>query len=216
MSVSLTQLARFMTSDPAAQIKVVEDAKYPDSDESRAQAKYYRETLDRARLHHNAGKAPAYLPAEAQALRVQAGQSPKRRTRDRLHNNARAIDDYAAHFSTRGFQVLRGKRLALRFHGVEVRVTPDFVVRERGLEKMVKLYCKTAEPTPTYVRIVCQAMFEAAVQAGWPAGQTMTPARVRFLDLHRGADHKGARMGARMSTNIAAACRQISLIWPAV
>ncbi len=39
-SLSLGQFAKFMTSDAAAQVRIVHDAKYPQSDESRAQAKY--------------------------------------------------------------------------------------------------------------------------------------------------------------------------------
>lgn len=212
-SLSLGQLVKFMTSDPAAQLTVVRDAKYPKSDTSRAQAKYYREAQDRVRVHHNRAMPPTWLPSEAAALRMQAGQTPKTRTRARLRNNARAIDDHAAHFSGRAFQVLPKRRFTLTYGDVTVRVSPDFVVRERGVEKLVRLYCNGPEPSREYVAIVCQCMFEAAVQAGWPQGATMTPQRVLFLDLARGTPHKGARMRSRMQTNIAAACAQISAIW---
>ena len=215
-SLSHGQLAKFMTSDAAAQMRVVHDAKYPNTDESRAQAKYYREAHDRVRIHHNRSQPPPWLPAEAAALRVQAGQSPKSRTRSRLHNNARAIDDHAAHFAGRPFTVLKGKRFKLVYGDVTIRVTPDFIVRERGMGKLVRLYCNGPEPSDETVKIICQTMFEAAVQDGWPAGQKMTPARVLFLDLHRGAAHKGAAMRSRMQTNIQAACLQVSAIWDAI
>jgi hypothetical protein len=154
-----------------------------------------------------------WLPTEAAALRVQAGQAPKDRARARLRNNARAIDDHATHFAGRSFQVLPGRRFLLTYGDVTVRVVPDFIVRERSVEKLVRLYCNAPEPSPEHVAIVCQAMFEAAVQHGWPAGAPMTPGRVIFLDLHRGVPHKGAKMRARMRTNIIAACAQVSAIW---
>lgn len=215
-SLSLGTLVKYMTSDPAAANKAVYGAKYPATDEPRAQRQYYQETRDRVPIHHRSPKPPTWLPGEAVAIRQRAAQVPSRPSKTRLLHNARAIDAYAAHFSGRPFQMLDKVKLRLTIGDVIVRVTPDLVVCEKGKEKLVRLHLREPEPTAAEIQIVSQVLFEAAVQANWPNGLPMTASRVLFLDLQRGTEHRGARMGSRMRSNIVAACRQISLYWDSI
>lgn len=216
VTLSLGQFVNFMTSSASQQIKIVQDAKYPAERTSRAQARYWQPFRDRIRIYHGQQKQISYLTSEAASLRADASRASTTGRQNKLLANADALDDYAKHFGTRAFVVQQRQRFTLTFHGVTIRVTPDLVVREGKLDKLIRLYPNNPVPSRQYVQIICQTLFEAADQAGWPQGGTMTKARVVLLDVQRGMQHNGAQMGARMKANIAATCQQISLIWNSI
>jgi hypothetical protein len=76
----------------------------------------------------------------------------------------------------------------------------------------VKLEFAKNEPNPAVVKIVSQLMFEAAIQARLP----VKSADVLYIDVARGTAHKGARVGARMGTEIEAACANIAAMWDSI
>ena len=44
----------------------------------------------------------------------------------------------------------------------------------------------------------------------------LTSSSVILLDIPRGEEHRGARMGARMRNDIEAACQNIEAIWDTI
>jgi len=130
----------------------------------------------------------------------------------RLQNNARAIEQYAQNFSNREIDILPDLDLSFTADGVRVKINPDLHVSEGGREKIVKLEFAKDEPLPEVVKIICQAMFDAAAVNG----HKYTAASVLYFDVARGTEHRGARQRARMKGEIDAALKNIVSLWPCI
>lgn len=211
IKIGIKGLAKFMTSGAAAQRKVLGDYKDPDP-EGQAQAAYYREARSAVTKFHRDGRDVTWLEAEAAALLAGAQSAGKPQIATRLKNNARAIECYARNFSGVQYEVLPAVNLALTFGTVQVTVNPDLHIRENGKEKLLKLDFSDTEPEPDAIKIIAQAMFEAARADGL----VLPSAQVLYVDVPRGVRHKAARLGARMHNNIEAACQNIAAIWPTI
>ncbi|MGE0142105.1 MAG: hypothetical protein AB7I19_11990 [Planctomycetota bacterium] len=208
---SIKGLADFMAANAVKQRKIIRDYKYPDEDEAHAKIIYYRAARDVVTAYHLATKNRLWLDAEAAALRALAEASPGM-TRIRLENNARAIEEYAKHFSGRKFEILSDISLELVYGDVTITVRPDIHVRENGTEKIIKLEFSKDEPEKKIRDVISQGMFEAAVAKGMKLGSK----QVLYLDVARGKEHKGARLGARLAREIAASCANMSSIWNSI
>jgi hypothetical protein len=82
-------------------------------------------------------------------------------------------------------------------------------VWEKGRTKIIKLGFTPKEPAEQMIRIITQGMYEAASIAELG----LKSADVLYFDVRRGEVHKGARVGARLKSEIQAACQNISAIW---
>lgn len=209
--ISVKGLADFMTASAATQRKIVHEYKYPKDDEARAKTIYYRETRDRISVYHASGHLPTWLTDEAASIGLLADGSIGK-TKTRLKHNRRALIDYKNHFCSRGFVVLDDRLLTLKHHDVLIKVYPDLHVEEKGREKFIKLEFGVNEPSTEVVKIISQVMFESCLSSGL----TVKSSDVLYLDVPRGKEHKGARMGAMMKKNIEAACKTFSAIWDSI
>lgn len=211
IKISLTGLAKFMTLRPAAQRKVVHDYRYPDEDEPKAMRLYYLEAVDSIKAYHLNKHPAAWLHQQAERISDLAA-TVGGMTRSRLNNNARAVRQYAENFGARKFTILDDLKLALVFGNVRVTVIPDLHVRETNKEKIVKLGFSRTEPDGEVVIIISQSMFEAYRTAEG----AITSSNVLYLDVARGIEHRGARVGARLMTDIRAACENIEALWDTI
>ncbi len=130
-------------------------------------------------------------------------------TKTRLNHNVRALREYAHYFSGRDFEVLNDLKLVLQYGDVVITVRPDLHVRESNREKIIKLEFGVEKPSTRMIEIISQAMFQAA-QVG---GYSLTSSGVLYLDVPRGREYRGARLGARLAKDIEATCENISAIW---
>jgi hypothetical protein len=210
IKISLKGLAKFMTSNSTQQRKVLRDYKYPDP-EGFAQATYYREARDFIVAYHRNGEEPAWLIERAMILDSFASGSTGQ-TKTRYKNNARALREYARFFAKKKFEVLNDINLSLSLAGVIISVVPDLHVREKDVEKIVKLEFTKDEPDDKLVRIISQAMYQAQSDAG----MGLISSSVLYFDIPRGKIHKGARAGSRMQTELKAACENLSAIWDGI
>jgi len=210
IKISLKGLAKFMTGSPANQRKVLRNYKHPDP-EGQVQRVYYKEARDVVVAFHKHGHDKRWLLNKAEQLAKQ-GDLMGGRAGSRFSHNARGLRGYARYFAGRKLRVLQDLHLRLGFSGVNITITPDLYVVERKQEKVIKFEFSKAEPEPTLVRIINQAMFEAAIASGLK----VTSAGVLLFDIPRGNVHKGARMGSRMRGEIEAACRNIATLWPGI
>ena len=170
--------------------------------------KYYQEARDAIAAHHSRGHDAAWLHNLGDQLDAFAA-SVTGQTRTRISHNARAIHAYAAHFANRSFEVLAVPRLRLAYSGVTISVVPDLRVRERVEDKIIKFEFSKDQPEDREIKVMSQVLFEAA-----RVGGLQIPARsVLYLDVSRGAEHHGARLGAQLARDIEAACETISDIW---
>jgi len=210
VKISVKGLAKFMTSTPANQRKVLRDYKHPDP-EGNVQRVYYKEARDAILSYHKHGHDKRWLTSKARQLADQ-GTLLGGRAGKRFQHNARGLRGYAHYFADRRFELLAALRLQYSAAGVRISVTPDLHVVERRLEKVIKLEFSKEEPDPTVIRIINQAMFEAATAHGLD----VTSSGVLVLDVPRGHVHKGARMGSRMKRELEAACQNIATLWPGI
>ncbi len=210
IKISVKGLAKFMTATAAQQRKILRDYKFPD-DEGVAQAAYYREARDLISEYHRQGHPTEWLRSKAAVLQTLASAMPGRGA-TRLRHNARAIEEYATNFPAKQYEVLAERKYFLEYGPVRVSVVPDLHMREQGRERLFKLEFSKTEPSAETVRIVSQLMFEAAIQA-----KLLVKSKdVLYVDVGRGKRHSGARVGARMRTEIEAACTNISAMWDGI
>lgn len=209
--ISVKGLAEFTGASPSQQRTIVRRYKYPKEDEARAMRIYYREVRDVVEAHHRRGNGPGWLLEEAARLAT-LSDFLEGRSRTRLRHNVRGLRAYAAHFAVRPFEVLRGVSAPMTFGDVRISVVPDLHVREGKNEKVVKLEFGVNPPSDTEVKVISQVMFEAVHAAGLP----LPAAGVLYLDVQRGKEHRGARAGSRMKSDIEAACKTISNIWDSI
>jgi len=210
IKISLKGLAKFMTSNSAQQRKILRDYKYPDP-EGFAQATYYREARDAIVAYHRNNYEPVWLIERAMILDSFALQSMGQ-TKTRYKNNARALREYARYFSKKRFEVLKDIKLKLVLAGVTVSIVPDLHVKEKNVEKIIKLEFTKDKPDNKLVKIVSQAMYQAQSDAGLG----LSSSSVLYFDIPRGKVHKGARAGSRMQTELEAACENVSAIWEGI
>ncbi len=206
--VSLKGLADFIASGPSKQRTIVRQFKYPKDDEARAKIVYYREARELVEAFHRAKHPSSWLAAEAVRLDALAA-SLSGRSRARLRHNARGIRQYAAHFGSRHLTPLPEVTASLSYGDVRISVVPDLHVMDGPREQVVKLEFSVDAPSPTEVKVISQLFFEATTRAGLG----LPSAGVLFVDVPRGATHKGARAGARMLKTIEDACQTYSAIW---
>ena len=207
IKISVKGLAKFMTSTERGKRKVLKDFKYPDQ-EGLPQALYYREARDFIEAHHKNGYPPQWLLEKAMTLSLLA-QTMTGRSVTRLRHNARALREYATLWGAKQFEILKELRLDLRYDGVRVTVVPDLHIREKGVEKIIKFDFSSRPPDDQIPRIIGQAMFEAMTESG----RGIKASNVLYVDVPRKRVIKGARMGARMSGEIRAACENVEAIW---
>lgn len=209
IKISVKGLAKFITSSPAAQRKVLRDYKYPDDDEPSAMRLYYKDATDRIQAYHQSGHGREWLRAKVSDIAELASLTPGR-SGTRLRHNARALSLYERHFADRELEPQGQLWLRLNVGGVVITVSPDLYVLEKGKLKVLKLEFGKDEPSTQTVKVISQTMFEAA--KGSVPG--ITSSSVLLLDVPRGVEHRGARAGAKMLREIEAACLSIESMWP--
>lgn len=207
IKISVKGLAKFMTSSPANQRKILRDFKYPDPEGS-AQAIYYREARDFISAYHKNSHPNQWLQEKADQL-LYLGKQSSGQSKTRLTNNARGILSYSEHFGSKKFEPLGDLTLFLSFRGVRVTVRPDLHINEKGKEKIIKLEFNTQPPDERLLKIISQVMFEATSNNG----SGLPSSSILCFDVPRGRTYKGARAGSRALKEIEAACENILAIW---
>lgn len=210
IKIGVKGLAKFMTASAAGQRKVLRDYKFP-SEEGTAQAAYYREARDLVAEYHRRGHPAEWIREKATVLQTTASALGGR-VGTRLRHNARGLLDYATYFPSKAYVILPERKFYVTFGDVRVSILPDLHVREKERERFLKLEFSKDAPDDATVKIVSQIMFEAAVAAKIAA----TSSDILYVDVARGATHKGARVGSRMRTEIEAACANITAVWDSI
>jgi hypothetical protein len=80
------------------------------------------------------------------------------------------------------------------------------------VERIIKLEFASRPPGDVVIRIMSQAMFEAASAAGL----NLRSADILLVDVPRKTVYRGARMRSRIAKDIEAACQTIADIWPSL
>lgn len=209
--ISVRGLAKYMTAGPAAQRNVLRDYKFPGDPEPFAMRLYYTEARDCVEAFHRDNNNRPWLRGKSADL-AQLASLNIGATAARLRNNARALAQYEAIFGERRFTVLPPVRLHLLVGRVRVSIIPDLSVREGSMRKLVRIDFASKETPNEQIKIMCQCMFEAARTTS----STVTTGSILYLDVARGREHRGARIGARVRSDIEAACETIEAVWDSI
>lgn len=204
-------LAKYIVGSPAQQRRVLQDFKYPNTDEPAAMRQYYQDATNAVRAFHRNGHDRVRLREQAQSLATRARLTGGS-TGTRLRNNARGLQQYEEHFGGRVFEVQAAQTMRLVFSEVQIALNPELHVMERGRAKLMKLNFASDVPSEIEVKVIVQCLYEAANRQ---LGQFPASA-VLLLDVPRGVEHRGARAGARTLRDIEAACETIAGIWPQI
>jgi hypothetical protein len=207
ISISIKGLAKFMTSSHVSQRKILRDFKYPDPEGS-AQAIYYRDARELIRSYHEKSLSPEWLSQKASLLLSLAVQGSKS-TGARLRHNARAINEYKAHFADEKYEILDDLSLAFTSGAVRITAYPDLHVRHNGLEKLLKFEFGSAKLDGEIMKIVAQGLFAAGEAAGLGSKQST----VMVIDVPRGVRYEATKLGSRLAREIDAACETIADVW---
>lgn len=207
IKISLTGLAQYIASSPAAQRKILQNFKYPSADEAFAMRVYYREATDCLKRYIRDHESKDWLRDQALLLTApREGQTSK--SAKRLQLNADAVLLLDKYFGGGGFELLQRPRFRLSFSDVSVSVAPDLFIRENLKSKFIKVqFAVKALPDPS-IRVITQCMLEAARSNGLD----ISPASVIYVDVPRDTVHT-ARPGKKVLNDIHAACETISQIW---
>ena len=211
IKISIKGLAKFMTATPSGQRKILRDFKFPDDSEPKAMRLYYGEAVDAIKAYHQKKHAKQWLLQQADLL-AELGTSLGGMSTTRLRNNARGLRDYSDNFYGRRFEIKPDLRLNVMHNNVRVSVVPDLHVVEGSKEKIIKLDFAKGEADELQSRIISQFMFEAFRRT---IGK-ITPSSVLYLHVSTGSEHRGARVGARLLTDMQAACDNISALWSTI
>jgi|SRR5579863_517268 len=201
-------LAKYMTSGPASQRKILWNYKHPDP-EGAVQSKYYSEARHAIERYHTSGNDASVAVRAVDLLHTKFLRLEGRK-QDRIKNNIRALESYLQHFGKKTLSILPPPDLTYAYGQVAVSAYPDLYVRDGDRHRIYKLDFSKENAKPLAITIVLQITFVAAQNAGLP----VLPRDVIYLDVARGREYKGARVRAHLMRDVEAACQTIEDVWP--
>jgi len=209
--LSLRGLAKYMTASPHMQRQTLHEFKYPNQAAAAAMRHYYVPAVEAITLHHAKDKGADWLRQRAAVIDAEAAAETQTGRARKLSSNAKALRHYAKNFADREFEILKQPMWRLQYSDVIITVRPDLHVVEKGTEKVIRLGFHSKAPDPRAVKIETQCLFEVAAPA-----LGLSSAQVLHFDVPRGSVTKGARLGARLTKDIDAACATISTLWDSI
>ncbi|HQZ38357.1 MAG TPA: hypothetical protein PLH72_04900 [Vicinamibacterales bacterium] len=208
--MSLTGLAKYVASSPAPQRKILQDHKFPASDEAFAMRVYYREATDILKDFIDRQGSNEWLRQQALALRApRPEQTPKGAAR--LERNAAAVMCLDRYFGGRKLERLDCPRFRLAYSNVLISVVPHLYVRDGSKMRLIKLQFGGKALPDQAARVIVQCMLEGTRSQGLD----LPPSSVMYVDLPRSVVHT-ARAGKKTLNDIKAACETISQIWDSI
>lgn len=205
--LSAKGLAKYMTSGPASQRRILWNYKHPDP-EGAVQAKYYAEARLAIQQFHQSGNDPSTALRSLESLLSKTSRLSARK-QDRVRNNIRALESYISHFGRRKLTILAQPNITLIHGEVTVSAFPDLYVKEGSRHRLIKFDFSKEPPNPKMITIILQVTFAAAQRASLP----LRPQDVVYLDVTRGGEHNGARLRAHLMKDVEAACQTIQDVW---
>lgn len=210
IKLTLTGLAKYIASSPAKQRKILQDHKFPASDEAFAMRVYYREATDVLKDLIDRQGSMEWLRQQAHSLRApRPEQTPK--SAARLERNAEAVLWLDNYFGGRKLERLECPRFRLSYANVSVSVVPHLHVRDGSKLKLIKLQFGGRALQEQAVKVVTQCMLEGARSQRLDLAASCAI----YIDLPRNVVHT-ARAGKTTLNDIKAACETISQIWDSI
>jgi hypothetical protein len=210
IKISVNCLAKYMTSTPSQQRKILQGIKYK-TDENRAMINYYKEARSIIKEYYKFKFDSIWLINKARQLDQQSallsGQS-----RIRLRRNGDIIRNYANYFKDKIFDYRSPLKLKFAINNVCINIYPDLNVLEKKKNKIIKLDFVKNLPDRSIAKIICQLTFEACKKENI----ILPSSYFEYFDVERGSIHKFARSGSKLKADIEATCLNIEAVWDSI
>lgn len=210
--ITVGGLVKFLTtSSVVRRQEIVAEFKYPREEGGIRRANYYQPALDAIVRFYRKQCDGSMLSSGIHALSGQVAATAYDQTKFR--SNVEVLRCFEQNFAVRPVRDARPRLTKVYRHaGVEVNVTIDLPVFERGVWHFVWLqFARTSDP-PEHGKIVCQLLYEVLrrIKLAPP------PSAMRVWNCRTGQEYKLARVRSRTAREIRAACETIALMWPTV
>lgn len=219
--ISVNKLAEYMVSKAARQRRLLKDRKYPDPDFQMGM--YHREASE-AVARYLVSDQISTAPIDNQISIIKQQTPGAIGTQRRLNSNIEAMErflDMLDDFSFGDAEAEHGEHAPqkLVFHGVEVSVRPEIVLRGTVKGKpvvgAVKLHFAKGfemdEETAGYVSAAVQEYCDRHLTGD---GAKVNPAYCQVFDIGSGKIFPGVKSTKSRLRDIEDTCRNIADIWP--
>lgn len=219
--ISVNKLAEYMVSKAARQRKLLKDRKYPDEDFNMGM--YHREASEAVSRYLVSDQLSTdQIDNQISIIKQQAPAAIG--TQRRLNSNIEAmerfldmLDDFS--FSDAAPELGAHSPEKLTYHGVQVSVRPEIVLRGtikgKAAVGAVKLHFpKGFEMTDETAGFVSAAVQEYCFRHVAQPSETVNPAWCQVFDIGSGKVFPGVKATKSRLKDIEDTCRNIADIWP--
>lgn len=184
-------------------LRILQEHKYPKQAPQSFRIPYYRPALSAIRQFYEQRNDFRVLKAARTQLATVSNQA--RRT-----HNERVIDSFAGSNQLgRKLTRQRNQRIAATLSGVELKLSPDFVVQEAGDTRRIYYNCRLTPADPDIARVTLEV-------AHWVIGQSgvsINPSTLEFIDLANNQITQGRPRRRRTLTQAHQAAKVIAAVW---
>lgn len=219
-SISVNKLAEFMTAQPARQRQILKDRKYP----TEFKGMYYKEATESI-AQVIASNLEDVSRLSTQKLTLEQVVTDKIGTQRRIAANIDALEGFESMLDKVelfGCATELGAHAPekLRFHGVEVSVRPEIILRRDGATGPLVGAMKLHFPRQFSLNEV-SAGFVSAVLQEWcrccmPDDGAALGDLCSVVDVGSRTFHRGVRATANRLRQVEAACQNIAALWPTI
>jgi len=219
--ISVNKLAEYMVSKAARQRKLLKDRKYPDPDFQMGM--YHREATE-AVARYLVSDQLSTDPIDNQIAIIKQQSPGAIGAQRRLNSNIEAMERFLEMLDDFDFgdaEASHGEHAPpkLTFHGVQVSVRPEIILRGNVKGKPViggvKLhFAKGFEMTDETAGYVSAAVQEFCDRHLTNEGATVNPAYCQVFDIGSGRIFPGVKATKSRLRDIEDTCRNIADIWP--
>lgn len=221
--ISVNKLAEYMVSKAARQRKLLKDRKYPDDDFNMGM--YHREASE-AVSQYLAGDQLSTDNIDNQIAIIKQQSPGAIGTQRRLNSNIEAMErflDMLDDFDFKDAEAALGEHSPpkLTYHGVEISVRPELILRGETKGKKVvggvKLhFSKGFEMTDETAGYVSAALQEYCRRHVAQSDETVHPAYCHVFDIGSGHVFPGVKATKARLKDIEDTCQNIAAIWASI
>lgn len=219
--ISVNKLAEYMVSKAARQRKLLKDRKYPDPDFQMGM--YHREASE-AVARYLVSDQISTDPIDNQISVIKQQTPDKIGTQRRLNSNIEAMERFLEMLDDFDFGTAQAEHgehspQKLTYHGVEISVRPEIILRGNIKGKSVvggvKLhFAKSFEMTDETAGFVSAAIQEYCDRYMTFDGSIVHSAYCQVFDIGSGNVFPGVKSTKSRLRDIEDTCRNIADIWP--
>ena len=184
-------------------VRILQEHKYPKQAPQSFRIPYYRPALSAIRRFYEQGNDPRVLNTARTQLAAISNQT--RRT-----HNQRVIDSFAGSNQLgRQFKMQTNPRIGATLSGVDLKLSPDFVVEDAGNTRRIYYNCRLTPADPDIARVTLEL-------ADWVIGQagiSIHPSTLEFIDLANHHVTQGRPRRRKTLTQAHRAAQVIAAVW---